>query len=200
MLVVQGYSCQSNNFNPRTSYEMRRYEVKESEKATDISIHAPRLRCDSSFVIPLMAACYFNPRTSYEMRHLKDPRFIYDTTISIHAPRMRCDLIKAESEFWKLVISIHAPRMRCDDGVSKETMAELISIHAPRMRCDFTKEFWDRALSHFNPRTSYEMRLQQIANNTIEQIISIHAPRMRCDQTIELWDFSQEIFQSTHLV
>ena len=140
MLVVQGYSCQSNNFNPRTSYEMRLAKVEFAHGAKSISIHAPRMRCDRPFAVPMSKWSNFNPRTSYEMRR-----------------GYLVDLIK-----W-LNISIHAPRMRCD---SKQC-----SRFGTNERFQSTHLVWDATWSrssnkifsgHFNPRTSYEMRLTVI--------------------------------------
>ena len=56
-----------------------------------------------------------------------------------------------------------------------------ISIHAPRMRCDFSDKQGFIAWRDFNPRTSYEMRLDHCARSRSGTLISIHAPRMRCD-------------------
>ena len=58
-----------------------------------ISIHAPRVRCDSVIDDILPA----------------------HDLISIHAPRVRCDTVTILNVF-DLLISIHAPRVRCDVG------------------------------------------------------------------------------------
>ena len=81
----------TTNFNPRTSYEMRR----------------------DAFFKCSMHLNDFNPRTSYEMRPLHYGLLPFKPNISIHAPRMRCDA-HPEIEQQIIVISIHAPRMRCD--------------------------------------------------------------------------------------
>ena len=57
-----------NNFNPRTSYEVRLENIQRKEKQFEISIHAPLTRCDLSELVNKAEATDFNPRTSYEVR------------------------------------------------------------------------------------------------------------------------------------
>ena len=123
----------------------------------NISIHAPRERCDAPIC------------------HIKKYLFI-----SIHAPRERCDwgvrIVRVE-----IPISIHAPRERCDhfplewqqyfsifqsthrvsdatETLGRSESDSRISIHAPRERCDVP-----------------------LRSGQWVHLISIHAPRERCD-------------------
>ncbi len=107
-----------------------------------ISIHAPRMRCDGVECSSWKQARNFNPRTSYEMRLFCTAFQRVPTVISIHAPRMRCDC-GVEIKHHLLKISIHAPRMRCDDSIKNVSTTVNISIHAPRMRCDTKKQLND---------------------------------------------------------
>ena len=59
--------------------------------------------------------------------------------------------------------------------------ARCISIHAPLSRCDDYQEPVERPPFHFNPRTSFEVRLKSQPNTQILKGISIHAPLSRCD-------------------
>ena len=165
-----------------------------------ISIHAPRMRCDS------LQKC--------EATHYK---------ISIHAPRMRCDdmiawtwnssekfqsthlVWDATSPFISNIscigISIHAPRMRCDVFGDEHFMGT--TNFNPRTSYEMRRDAFFKCSMHlndFNPRTSYEMR--PFWKDLIEKLyrISIHAPRMRCDVK-DIPTFSaHSLFQSTHLV
>ena len=58
-----------------------------------VSIHAPRVGCDSVAV------------HSYRGRN----------QVSIHAPRVGCDLL-IRRECYRWYVSIHAPRVGCDNG------------------------------------------------------------------------------------
>ena len=121
-------------------------------------------------------------------------------SISIHAPRMRCDWM-SEAVARGRIISIHAPRMRCDGTYEAyHTQEWQISIHAPRMRCDETESVEPVEPKNFNPRTSYEMRHDDMLTCCAGSFISIHAPRMRCDVKDNSENNTLLKFQSTHLV
>ena len=79
-------------FNPRTSCEVRRTIETKFQILTDISIHAPRVRCDLDEIVDKLDS----------------------QIISIHAPRVRCDVVVKISISKGMIISIHAPRVRCD--------------------------------------------------------------------------------------
>ena len=64
-----------------------------SPRSVTISIHAPRVGCDSSTLT-----------------------FNVHQTISIHAPRVGCDITNAIDVLKNKEISIHAPRVGCDHG------------------------------------------------------------------------------------
>ena len=101
-----------------------------------ISIHAPRVRCDSAKGSRTNPPVYFNPRTSCEVRRLK---------IAI----VFC-LVKFQSTHlvWGATFFTGAY------GLPKH-----ISIHAPRVRCDVLRHKHLPETSYFNPRTSCEVRL-----------------------------------------
>ena len=148
----------NNDFNPRTSCEVRQPDWTPVYRTWQISIHAPRVRCDFFF------HCSFFFSDSFQSTHL-----VWGATLFIALSSNR------------LSISIHAPRVRCDHASGKNTERPVlfqsthlvwgatqttyysfnktsISIHAPRVRCD---EKHQSALCtdwHFNPRTSCEVR------------------------------------------
>ena len=126
-----------------------------------ISIHAPRVRCDSAWARQVFLALqfqsthlvwgatpltrimisvpgYFNPRTSCEVRrhNTRNPFRIAAEFQSTH-------LVWGATQtrllaFMELYISIHAPRVRCDMAeIRGGSFSSTISIHAPRVRCDF---------------------------------------------------------------
>src|SRR5699024_5127293 len=59
-----------------------------------ISIHAPRVGCDSQHWDMFPAKWYFNPRTPCGVRRQGHHRHSMSWGISIHAPRVGCDLCK----------------------------------------------------------------------------------------------------------
>ena len=126
-----------------------------------ISIHAPRVRCDKMTSGKWSTTHYFNPRTSCEVRQARNTCRAHAEYISIHAPRVRCDKKMFSELMSGVIISIHAPRVRCDNSTRCRKLGlSQISIHAPRVRCDVDKHDnirWN--VLHFNPRTSCEVRL-----------------------------------------
>ena len=97
----------------------------------DISIHAPRERCDKG--------------SSYNSKV---------KAISIHAPRERCDAIHQLSiQSKKLFQSTH----RVSDATQQYGIKQAnisISIHAPRERCDEIQLSSSFGTKNFNPRTA----------------------------------------------
>ena len=92
---------------------MRRCINEQSDMSTQISIHAPRERCD-----------------------LRDTAGEVPMTISIHAPRERCDVGKF-GIFTRSFLFQSTHRVS-DATASAEYITRTfdISIHAPRERCD----------------------------------------------------------------
>ena len=157
--------------------------LTEYKKVQDenISIHAPRVRCDWNIRQLLLYLLYFNPRTSCEVRPRCRRNRQLPFFISIHAPRVRCDSCHSPLLFFE---SNFNPRTSCEVRhlLRRKNMAtQAISIHAPRVRCDYilqvfskniaifqsTHLVWGATLQllmlflhffYFNPRTSCEVR------------------------------------------
>ena len=128
-----------------------------------ISIHAPRVGCDSL--------------TAYARESANH--------ISIHAPRVGCDWFNvSKSDTW--IISIHAPRVGCDLCLKLSLCRTvMISIHAPRVGCDALLGLEQGKLDDFNPRTPCGVRPALHCPGGDGHGISIHAPRVGCD--LLLW-------------
>ena len=77
--------------------------------------------------------------------------------------------------------------------------ADMISIHAPHTRSDSLEPRPSAVLLNFNPRPSYEERLD---TSTPEGrfMISIHAPHTRSDMTRYAVPLAYSSFQSTPLI
>ena len=174
-----------------------------SQKPLLISIHAPRVGCDSS---PISSPCdryHFNPRTPCGVRRNQCANDFDSRCISIHAPRVGCDVLavgigEASTEFqsthpvwgatmhWPeirelLNISIHAPRVGCDWAYTRHLGHHVISIHAPRVGCDHLQaSVWD-----VDPRFQSTHPVWGATNHKHGPMaagpISIHAPRVGCD-------------------
>ena len=180
-------------------------DVRDNERVLVevISIHAPRMGCDSCSTSRSGLPCSF--QSTHPVWGATTIRAVADNDlgISIHAPRMGCDgSLKTRPHCGQ--ISIHAPRMGCDCSwcarkallckfqsthpvwgatcvyVPVKTATE-ISIHAPRMGCDGSRRDRARGGEHFNPRTPYGVRPEQVVIKEDKPAISIHAPRMGCD-------------------
>ena len=102
------------NFNPRTSCEVRHDLFHMVHIPNCISIHAPRVRCDPFSKYHCAFPRNFNPRTSCEVRPVRSQLEVLASLISIHAPRVRCDSHTDFHSCFLKPISIHAPRVRCD--------------------------------------------------------------------------------------
>ena len=79
-----------------------------------VSIHAPRMECDTTAAGCSDVTWRFNPRAPYGARHFI--RCINKQTypVSIHAPRMERDSQHYKSHQIIYTVSIHAPRMERD--------------------------------------------------------------------------------------
>ena len=166
---------------------------------TRISIHAPRVGCDS------IAAAGYEFGKVFQSTHPvwgatpSDAPGPPGRGISIHAPRVGCDIT---CEYYHVRfqdfnprtpcgvrpvgvapgcgiggISIHAPRVGCDPFILSEAQQGKISIHAPRVGCDFMEQF--------------SIKMTEI---------SIHAPRVGCDDNRRKPRSPRSKFQSTHPV
>ena len=147
-----------NSFNPRTSCEVRQDCTDRAESILDISIHAPRVRCDYSQELKGHGADYFNPRTSCEVRRLKKQKSRQKSNFN---PRTSCEVRPFFINFFNASsgISIHAPRVRCDAPYRVKTFR--FRHFNPRTSCEVrqTREYLLFYHSYFNPRTSCEVRL-----------------------------------------
>ena len=147
-----------DDFNPRAPCGARPARCTKSLRASQISIHAPRMGRDLS---------EFAARYGY--------------TISIHAPRMGRDAAPAARWRAKHDFNPRAPYGARHSGVSDKAGAQAISIHAPRMgrdgsvssdayaftRFQSTRPVWGATAGtrrqrpgtrNFNPRAPYGAR------------------------------------------
>ena len=128
-----------SNFNPRTPCGVRPSHSPLSFPHRLISIHAPRVGCDSIHDTILGIFRDFNPRTPCGVRLRLGCVDRLHPLISIHAPRVGCDPISTKSSMAALHFN---PRTPC--GVrrswrSRPSQSWTISIHAPRVGCDFSR-------------------------------------------------------------
>ena len=123
----------------------------------------------------------FNPRPSYEgrPRRIRHARRLH--AISIHAPHTRGDLARNKVR-WIVSISIHAPPTRGD------LICTSISVTSgdfnPRPSYEGRLQSGPRlpvSWRYFNPRPSYEGRRHRLYRPYGVHRISIHAPHTRGD-------------------
>ena len=188
-----------NYFNPRTSCEVRHCVHQLSFRCSNISIHAPRVRCDHKKIEKSEMNYYFNPRTSCEVRLIiwvfYAPFFRFQSTHLVWGATSGSNTSQLIEK-----ISIHAPRVRCDYWNKDDDPYDLrISIHAPRVRCDLYTKSKVRLLQNFNPRTSCEVRLPVTVFFSI--IFAFQSTHLVWGATkFDCLLFALIIFQSTHLV
>ena len=145
-------------FNPRTPGRVRRLLLRRMKSIRTISIHAPRVGCDSSnkgfnrFVVP----------------------------ISIHAPRVGCDrTIPCMTR--DLRISIHAPRVGCDEVICIYVDCNYNFNPRTPGRVRLSSMADSVGTMYFNPRTPGRVRPFYFPIYAPQIVISIHAPRVGCD-------------------
>ena len=165
----------SNNFNPRTSYEVRLGQHKKFQPQVDFNPRTSyEVRRDHGRTV--LSLRDFNPRTSYEVRLRRSMAFISSTIFqSTHLLRgaTLSDMgIEVED-----IISIHAPLTRCDPLCCGPVGHVVISIHAPLTRCDWNP--WQAV-----PVTTTFQSTHLLRGATVD--------RYRLPQTLG--------FQSTHLL
>ena len=146
-------------FNPRTSCEVRPKFNYRSHPAYQISIHAPRVRCDNIVFCKRYFKHNFNPRTSCEVR----PDVVFRKRYFKHNfnPRTSCEVRRTNnlSAILPLTISIHAPRVRCDRSKNGNTRQS--DYFNPRTSCEVRpshRRTYPKNTEDFNPRTSCEVR------------------------------------------
>ncbi len=189
------------NFNPRTSCEVRlhgrylpiihllfqsthlvwgaTYTSFCPETGRQISIHAPRVRCDLLLPLPILIFVFQSTHLVWGATLLQR-RYFNISYISIHAPRVRCDVIVRvrEARRW---ISIHAPRVRCDSAyLPKE--ADFIIFQSTHLVWGATAI--SGGYSNINRFQSTHLvwgATIESEDNLSHDGISIHAPRVRCD-------------------
>ncbi len=123
-----------------------------------ISIHAPRVGCDTNHSRRILNAFHFNPRTPCGVRHNFLPRHPRRSNFN---PRTPCGVRRRSyfALFPTRTISTHATRVGCDferQYLCKRRLT--ISIHAPRVGCDVGMVLNQCGVTDFNPRTPCGVR------------------------------------------
>ena len=147
-----------------------------------VSIHAPRVGCDSSMLridLSTESFQFTHPVWGATMdATLQAVNYI----VSIHAPRVGCDYSldhEVRSSFGfnsrtpcgvrlpcgtcyacQSNVSIHAPRVGCDHYTDTLWCCLSVSIHAPRVGCDFNEPTTSLFRVGFNSRTPCGVRLK----------------------------------------
>ena len=114
--IVGGIESFLANFNPRTSYEVRRGYDHSGELRLHISIHAPHAGCDTrgpqaplALLLPFQSTHPMRGATQNIMS-----AYAIVGEISIHAPHAGCDMRTISWQQFDVAISIHAPHAGCD--------------------------------------------------------------------------------------
>ena len=146
-----------------------------------ISIHAPRVGCDTARPFWRFAlADNFNPRTPGGVR-LFGRRYWHSRNIFQSTHPGWGATTPHNIPYQTNNISIHAPRVGCDSSKISRALRNVISIHAPRVGCDSLYLHTVSRINYFNPRTPGGVRHGRWYAISCYCTISIHAPRVGCD-------------------
>ena len=123
-----------------------------------VSIHAPRVGCDSVLVVSLSWSLSFNSRTPCGVRPTSFAHDLAPNTFQFTHPvwgATKCSIIVRQST----EVSIHAPRVGCDaDARTDKQFKQMFQ---------FTHPVWGATISH--------------SSKCNVLTVSIHAPRVGCD-------------------
>ena len=142
-----------------------------------ISIHAPRVGCDSSVMFSRPLHSNFNPRTPCGVRLEKEVVVTLTDYISIHAPRVGCD--QANQVTFRELVDFN-PRTPC--GVRPRLSTVFLAISSFQS----THPVWGATIP--------------CCGRPGRRSISIHAPRVGCDDSTDPRIKRRYLFQSTHPV
>ena len=164
-----------------------------------ISIHAPRVGCDScAFAVAPVPIPFQSTHPVWGATDML-PDKIHISSISIHAPRVGCDE-RGDLDGHELPISIHAPRVGCD--ATDVTNSGCCSNFNPRTPCgvrhgerSMTRDFFE----NFNPRTPCGVRHSCPKSSEAECYFN---PRTPCGvrPIFFIRHADNQEFQSTHPV
>ena len=148
------------NFNPRTSYEVRR------EIGQRVCHHSG----------------YFNPRTSYEVRLTTGVRLIVLRRISIHAPLTRCDCLPSLAANRLMYFN---PRTSYEvRRPSPSAARRSLSYFNPRTSYEVRPDRVSPSVNSSSFQSTHLLRgaTLYLLLLALPFLISIHAPLTRCDQ------------------
>ena len=159
--LIPTYNLPVNcDFNPRTPYGMRQFELDTRLLDDYISIHAPLTGCDLWCWRHSYKQINFNPRTPYGMRQMQDGMIhLLSLFQSTHPLRDATFILLDKLEQMDIFQSTH-PLRDATASISCCLAINSISIHAPLTGCDvLLMRLYLLAWIYFNPRTPYGMRL-----------------------------------------
>ena len=167
-----------SDFNPRTPCGVRPTPLRAGYWAHCISIHAPRVGCDSGFS---------------RVVHRAPP-------ISIHAPRVGCDVTNVYTTVDKKYFNPRTPCGVRPIDVQKCVYCIQISIHAPRVGCDTPVAAQHAFQLYFNPRTPCGVRLRLCMTFIVDRLFQSTHPVWGATTEKDYTVVQMGVFQSTHPV
>ena len=214
-------------FNPRTPCGVRRFRLHHQGLfllfqsthpvwgatsfamqylvAIIISIHAPRVGCDSRQDLLQLAIDLFQSThpvwgATASKQEIKEKYGVFQSThpvwgathrpvssicqtfISIHAPRVGCDLsILCRPWYQNRFQSTHPVWGATSQIATHSSSVGLISIHAPRVGCDYSVFASKQEIKEFQSTHPVWGATAHPSLPTRRAKISIHAPRVGCD-------------------
>ena len=184
----------NRNFNPRTPCGVRPSHNELIHLVVQISIHAPRVGCDSHGLVPMPRCSDFNPRTpcGVRLRGRNSPVLVRNFN-----PRTPCGVRPfIANEVLSLVEfqSTH-PVWGATACVGHKLTGGMISIHAPRVGCDWYACNQNWGGDYFNPRTPCGVRHKALSGTNKEiKFQSTHpvwgATPMTTTGATPAWDFN----------
>ena len=131
----------------------------ESARREAVSIHAPRVGCDS------LQTLLSSPEPPFQFTHPVRGATAVDAhqgsrpAVSIHAPRAGCDTSLMYLASIRLLFQFTHPVWGATIVSILYNLPSQVSIHAPRVGCDSWRRTARRYISSFNSRTPCGVRL-----------------------------------------
>ena len=154
------YLSRITSFNSRTPCGVRQGTLPPAPPLLRVSIHAPRVGCDSYLFILIDLVYSFNSRTPCGVRLGIGGHVSSNDIVSIHAPRVGCDTRSARST-------------KISSGFNSRTPCGVRRREALRDGC----------YRRFNSRTPCGVRQLGVHPVLVHLGVSIHAPRVGCDSS-----------------
>ena len=170
-----------NRFNSRTPCGVRPLSAEFVLERLEVSIHAPRVGCDTYRLVVKPTSSRFNSRTPCGVRLSSSMTYAQIHNVSIHAPRVGCDKDVTEMQTQSNEFQFTHPVWGATTNKTMQTI--IITGFNSRTPCGVRHHISTEGSEacSFNSRTPCGVRRLLDWAQKDRQRVSIHAPRVGCD-------------------